>query len=157
MCCGVSTPQWSFGVTCWEVFTCGRVPFSGISAMSLLTALRNGERLERPINAPCSDEMYTTYYCYANSYYFIVHVYTHVVALFLPLLFECCHAFDCTFFRYHTFFKCWDIDSKCRPHFTDLVQQLSHILEEGSSYLDLNSASTGNSEVKLLHTNEWNT
>ena len=49
--------QWSFGVTCWEVFTCGRVPFSGIKAMSLLTALRNGERLERPINAACSDEM----------------------------------------------------------------------------------------------------
>ena len=52
-----SLSQWSFGVTCWEVFTCGRVPFSGIKAMSLLTALRNGERLERPFNAACSDEM----------------------------------------------------------------------------------------------------
>ena len=50
--------QWAFGVTCWEVFTCGRVPYSGITPLSLLGALRNGERLDTPNNTACSDEMY---------------------------------------------------------------------------------------------------
>jgi len=49
--------QWAFGVTCWEIFTCGRVPYHGISAMGLLYALKDGERLEKPNNAACSDEM----------------------------------------------------------------------------------------------------
>ena len=49
--------QWAFGVTCWEIFTCGRVPYNGISAMGLLSALKDGERLEKPSNAACSDEM----------------------------------------------------------------------------------------------------
>ena len=45
-------------MTCWELFTCGRVPYHGISAVGVLTALKNGERLEKPSNAACSDEMY---------------------------------------------------------------------------------------------------
>ena len=49
--------QWSFGVTVWEIFTCGRVPYSGVPAMSLLRTLQRGERLERPDNEACSDEM----------------------------------------------------------------------------------------------------
>ena len=49
--------QWSFGVTVWEIFTCGRVPYSGVPAMSLLKTLQRGERLERPDNEACSDEM----------------------------------------------------------------------------------------------------
>ena len=49
--------QWAFGVTCWEVFTCGRVPYVGVPAMTLLSQLQNGYRLDRPTNATCSDEM----------------------------------------------------------------------------------------------------
>ena len=49
--------QWAFGVTCWEVFTCGRVPYVGVPIMTLLSQLHNGYRLERPTNATCSDEM----------------------------------------------------------------------------------------------------
>ena len=51
-------PQWSFGVTCWEVFTCGRVPYTGVPVMTLLTELHSGQRLERPGNCACSNEMY---------------------------------------------------------------------------------------------------
>ena len=47
-----------YGVTCWEVFTCGRVPYTGVPAMTLLTELHSGHRLERPTNAACSDQMY---------------------------------------------------------------------------------------------------
>ena len=49
--------QWSFGVTVWEIFTCGRVPYPGVPAVSLLRTLQRGERLERPDNEACSDEM----------------------------------------------------------------------------------------------------
>ena len=49
--------QWAFGVTCWEIFTCGRVPYVGVPPMTLLSQLHNGYRLDRPTNATCSDEM----------------------------------------------------------------------------------------------------
>ena len=50
--------QWAFGVTCWEIFTFGRVPYTGIRAMSILNLLKSGERLEKPANTICSDQMY---------------------------------------------------------------------------------------------------
>jgi len=49
--------QWSFGVTCWEVFTGGHIPYSGVSPVALLQLLCNGERLKKPMNPACSDEM----------------------------------------------------------------------------------------------------
>ena len=52
----VST-QWAFGVTVWELFTCGRIPYSGIPVMSVLKLLKAGQRLEKPENTACSNEM----------------------------------------------------------------------------------------------------
>ncbi|CAI8057306.1 Tyrosine-protein kinase transforming protein SEA [Geodia barretti] len=52
------TDVWAFGVTCWEIFTFGHVPYSGIRAMSILNVLKSGQRLERPINDICSDNIY---------------------------------------------------------------------------------------------------
>ncbi|CAI8037280.1 Tyrosine-protein kinase transforming protein ros [Geodia barretti] len=52
------TDVWSFGVTCWEVMTCGGVPYTGIHIMSLLRELNSGHRLDRPSNAVCSDEIW---------------------------------------------------------------------------------------------------
>jgi len=49
--------QWSVGVTCWEVFTGGHIPYSGVSPVALLQLLHNGERLNKPMNPACSDEM----------------------------------------------------------------------------------------------------
>ena len=49
--------QWSFGVTCWEVYTCGGVPYAGVPATTLLSELRCGHRLDRPSNTACSDDM----------------------------------------------------------------------------------------------------
>ena len=49
--------QWAFGVTMWEIYTCGRTPYAGIPAMSLLRALENGQRLEKPDNTACHEEM----------------------------------------------------------------------------------------------------
>ena len=54
----VLSHQWSYGVTCWEVFTCGRVPYTGVPVMTLLSELNSGHRLDRPSNITCSNEMY---------------------------------------------------------------------------------------------------
>jgi len=39
------------------VFTGGQIPYGGISTAALLQFLHNGERLNKPINPACSDEM----------------------------------------------------------------------------------------------------
>ena len=49
--------QWSFGVTCWEVFSTGKNPYPGLDPFSLIRYLERGERLERPLNTACSQEM----------------------------------------------------------------------------------------------------
>lgn len=49
--------QWSFGVTCWEVFSGGKVPYGGLSPTYMPKLLKDGERMGAPINAACSDDM----------------------------------------------------------------------------------------------------
>ena len=49
--------QWSFGVTCWEVFSLGKTPYPGVDPFSLLRYLERGERLDKPLNVACSEIM----------------------------------------------------------------------------------------------------
>ncbi len=49
--------QWSFGVTCWEVFSAGKIPYPGVDPSSLAKMLVQGDRLEKPLNSACTDEM----------------------------------------------------------------------------------------------------
>jgi len=49
--------QWSFGVTCWEVFTAGKIPYAGADPLTLTRLLEDGRRLEKPSNTACSVEM----------------------------------------------------------------------------------------------------
>ncbi|CAI8046035.1 Tyrosine-protein kinase transforming protein SEA, partial [Geodia barretti] len=53
-----ATDVWSFGVTMWEIFTCGNVPYNGIHAMGILPELERGAVLEIPDNKACSDDIY---------------------------------------------------------------------------------------------------
>ena len=48
--------KWSFGITCWEVFSAGRIPYSGVDAMNMLKILEKGTRLEMPDNIACAPE-----------------------------------------------------------------------------------------------------
>ena len=50
--------QWSFGITCWEVFSAGKNPYPGVDLLTLVQVLENGRRLEKPLNTACSDTMY---------------------------------------------------------------------------------------------------
>jgi len=47
--------QWSYGVTCWEVFSLGRLPYAGIENQYIIRTLKNGYRLEKP--DLCSDKL----------------------------------------------------------------------------------------------------
>ena len=49
--------QWAFGVTCWEIFTGGKIPYPAVDPMSLMKLLENGQRLEKPSNSACSRKM----------------------------------------------------------------------------------------------------
>ena len=44
--------QWSYGVTCWEVFSLGRSPYPGIENHEILQHISTGERLRRPSLCP---------------------------------------------------------------------------------------------------------
>ena len=55
--CDNISVKWSFGVTSWEVFSLGRTPYAGVDPFSLMSYLERGERLDKPPNAACSQEM----------------------------------------------------------------------------------------------------
>ena len=45
-------------MTCWEIFSGGKIPYGGLSPLSIPKMLKGGERMEAPDNAACSQEMY---------------------------------------------------------------------------------------------------
>ena len=49
--------QWAYGVTCWEAFTGGKVPYASVTLTNLPRLLVSGHRLEKPVNDACNDEM----------------------------------------------------------------------------------------------------
>lgn len=49
--------QWAFGVTCWEIFSGGMVPYAGISVADLPEHIQVGRQLAKPNNDACSDEV----------------------------------------------------------------------------------------------------
>ena len=57
MDCAIILLQWAYGVTCWEVFTGGKVPYASVTLTNLPRLLVSGHRLEKPVNDACSDEM----------------------------------------------------------------------------------------------------
>ena len=50
------TDVWSFGITCWEVFSRAVIPYPTVEAQNILTYLDSGKRLAKPPH--CPDEIY---------------------------------------------------------------------------------------------------
>ena len=48
--------QWSYGITCWEIFSLGRIPYPGVDNVDVISLLKSGKRLEQP--ELCPSEMY---------------------------------------------------------------------------------------------------
>ena len=53
----VHSLQWAYGVTCWEIFSGGKVPYGGVGLSDLSQLLATGQRLEKPTNDACSDQL----------------------------------------------------------------------------------------------------
>ena len=49
--------QWSYGVTMWEIFSGGKAPFPGIDPLTLMEFLESGQRMPKPNNTACNDDM----------------------------------------------------------------------------------------------------
>ena len=49
--------QWSFGVTCWEIFSGGKTPYPGVDPLSLIKMLERGARMDKPFNDACPDSV----------------------------------------------------------------------------------------------------
>ena len=45
------------GVVCWEIFSLGIMPYPGLSPGEVAELLNKGERLSKPRNSVCSQEM----------------------------------------------------------------------------------------------------
>ena len=48
--------QWSYGITCWEVYSLGRTPYPNISNHEILKFIDEGNRPPKP--NLCTDLMY---------------------------------------------------------------------------------------------------
>ena len=40
--------QWSFGVTCWEIFTLGLQPYPSVDEYDMINYLKSGGMLDKP-------------------------------------------------------------------------------------------------------------
>ena len=110
--------QWSYGVTCWEIFTCGRLPYAGVDPCDLPKLLERGRRLERPENAACPETM------------------SAKMDTYLQL-------FKLSDFRYSLMLECWDSNPEDRPSFIKIGSSLSKPLMTMSGYLDVCLVSDG--------------
>ena len=44
-------------MTMWEIFSGGKAPYPGTDPTTLIQKLEEGDRMPKPINAACSEEM----------------------------------------------------------------------------------------------------
>ena len=49
--------QWAYGVTCWEIFSGGTVPYSEVLLRELPKMLVDGYRLDKPLNSACNEDL----------------------------------------------------------------------------------------------------
>lgn len=53
------TDVWSYGVVCREIFSLGIMPYPTLSPKEVVELLSTGERLNKPSNSVCSQEIYS--------------------------------------------------------------------------------------------------
>ena len=66
--------QWSYGITCWEIFSLGRIPYPGVDNANVITLLKGGKRLDQPELCP-SKVLVTNMHSVHNSSTYVQYVY----------------------------------------------------------------------------------
>ena len=92
------------------MFTCGQVPYSGLPVLRLFNTLSSGERLEKPINSACTDEM--------------------LDKSFFPEL-----VLSSSFLRFTMIQACWNGIPEHRPTFSTIVEQITTVLGREAGYI----------------------
>lgn len=109
----LSLIQWSYGVCCWEIFSGGEIPYPGVHPDTIIHHLKRGERLSKPLNSACTDEMLVA----------------RLGRQFTQSL----------YFRYQLMVSCWNACDKQRPTFSELVGIVETQLETVAKYLHINT------------------
>ena len=84
--------QWSFGVTCWEVFSGGKTPYPGVDPMTLSKMLEGGKRLSKPLNSACPEELLVATFLEAllvTKYITCTHSHSHNTISCVPKMCTC--------------------------------------------------------------------
>ena len=100
------SPNRSFGVLVWEVFTLGQQPYPARTNVDVLRYVRDGGRLDRPPN--CPPVLYVLVSC------LLLHK-TKSFKIYFSMLLES---------RFDIMKRCWESDASKRPQFAQIVEEL---------------------------------
>ncbi|XP_048523614.1 tyrosine-protein kinase receptor torso isoform X1 [Dendroctonus ponderosae] len=103
---------WSFGIVLWEIITLGENPYPVVNTEDLVALLKEGYRMECPIN--CSQELQVSRKSTSTNEG------------------EC--------FRYNTMLDCWESSPNLRPSFRQLRETFDRLLESEVQYINLKGA-----------------
>jgi len=113
--------QWSYGVTCWEVFSLGRTPYPGIGNHEILDHITSGERLKKP--SLCPEKLYVIQNLLEVSTVQCTH--HHYGIIFCHTLLS---------YRYGLICQCWHYTPEERPTFKEIVCNLQEYWDEEHLY-----------------------
>ena len=127
-------------MTCWEIFTCGKLPYPGVDPSDLPKFLERGRRLEKPDNAACSDIMLAHTHTHTHIHtHMHAHTHSHNTIKYTYFTFDTHELWLCHF-RYTLMLKCWDSDPEDRPSFTKIGSTISKALQTLEEYIDISAA-----------------
>ena len=111
--------QWSFGVTCWEIFTLGLPPYPSVQSYGMVNYLKSGKILDKPFLS--SDKMYMITDTYVATMrgllnYIACSYYIRIITFISFMYIHC---------RYEIMKSCWKFVPEDRPTFSLLVEQLN--------------------------------
>ena len=105
---------WAFGVTAWEIFSLGQVPFKGVVfGNEFIESLKNGNRLPQPAHASKDTWVNPVIYDY-------IFLMQKLMGAGFPL--------NCS---YKVLLQCWDMERRNRPSFRTLTQVFHDLLTAG--------------------------
>ncbi len=97
------------------MFTTGRAPYPGLDPRSVIRMLDSGERLDKPSNLACNQEMY------------VKIILIEILSLFYTYTDNC---------RYNFMLNCWEESPQNRPHFADIVTTIEKMMVPLANYME---------------------
>ena len=133
--------QWSYGVTCWEVFSLGRSPYPGIENHEILEHISGGGRPKKP--ALCPEKLWVSLQCleqFAFPNYLCVMAWNNTrnvkfciqwICAVTNILYVLCSIFC---YRYEIISCCWRYLPDNRPTFEEILLSLREYWDDAHLY-----------------------